>query len=230
MFKAFACVDGSLVECPSPRVAESLRRLVVGTLTKMRESPRPVGPQWQVDISIQTDETGHQVLPMLLEPFLSAGEYQRSINEPVPFSQLATAPVETPGSHHALGVDCIWIFRDAIYATERRPKPSEFEEIVLRIKALHFEDDQELARLRDQVANYEAVGEYKSGARSRQVIPDHVKLLVWARDGGACVRCGATTDLHFDHIIPFSRGGGDDAENIQLLCRTCNLAKGPRLV
>jgi len=42
--------------------------------------------------------------------------------------------------------------------------------------------------------------------RSR-VIPTNVKLYVWARDGGRCVTCGATDELHFDHIVPFSKGG-----------------------
>jgi len=65
--------------------------------------------------------------------------------------------------------------------------------------------------------------------RSRH-IPDDVKVEVWQRDRGVCVRCGAQDDLQFDHIIPFSKGGSNSAANIQLLCRKCNLAKGAELV
>lgn len=65
--------------------------------------------------------------------------------------------------------------------------------------------------------------------RSRH-IPDDVKVLVWQRDGGQCVKCGATDYLEYDHIIPFSKGGSNSENNIQLLCRKCNLARSGELV
>ena len=60
----------------------------------------------------------------------------------------------------------------------------------------------------------------------RRIIPTSVKLEVWKRDGGKCVKCSSTVNLHFDHIIPFSKGGASNtADNIQLLCGTHNLQK-----
>jgi hypothetical protein len=70
------------------------------------------------------------------------------------------------------------------------------------------------------------LGSYVSGT-SRH-IPKSVKEYVFARDGGKCVYCGSTRDLQYDHFVPFSRGGSSGPENIQLLCRTCNLGKGNR--
>lgn len=65
--------------------------------------------------------------------------------------------------------------------------------------------------------------------RSR-FIPANVKLEVWARDGGRCVACGATDELHFDHILPYSKGGTSlKAENIQLLCARHNLSKSAKI-
>jgi 5-methylcytosine-specific restriction endonuclease McrA len=65
----------------------------------------------------------------------------------------------------------------------------------------------------------------------RRVIPTAVKLEVWKRDGGKCVECGATDELHFDHVVPFSRGGTSlVAENVQLLCARHNLEKRDRIV
>lgn len=46
--------------------------------------------------------------------------------------------------------------------------------------------------------------------------------------GHACVHCGATEQLQVDHIRPVSRGGDSDEENLQILCRLCNLRKGSK--
>lgn len=54
--------------------------------------------------------------------------------------------------------------------------------------------------------------------------------LAWrieARDGHACVYCGATAmssgaQLHFDHLTPRSAGGSDEPTNLVLACRSCN--------
>lgn len=65
--------------------------------------------------------------------------------------------------------------------------------------------------------------------RSR-IIPTSIKLEVWARDKGRCVNCGATDELHFDHIVPYSKGGTSlKAENIQLLCARHNLGKSAKI-
>jgi len=63
-----------------------------------------------------------------------------------------------------------------------------------------------------------------------RLIPTPVKLEVWRRDRGRCVVCGSEENLHFDHIIPFSRGGSSlTAANVQLLCARHNLEKRDRI-
>lgn len=63
-----------------------------------------------------------------------------------------------------------------------------------------------------------------------RVIPSAVKIEVWKRDKGSCVRCGSKENLHFDHIIPYSRGGSSkNADNIQILCSRHNLEKHDRI-
>ena len=63
-----------------------------------------------------------------------------------------------------------------------------------------------------------------------RLIPAAVKLEVWKRDKGCCVQCGSKDNLHFDHIIPYSKGGSSlTAENIQLLCARHNLEKRDKI-
>ena len=64
-----------------------------------------------------------------------------------------------------------------------------------------------------------------------RIIPTSVKVEVWKRDKGRCVTCGATENLHYDHDIPFSKGGSSlTAENVKLLCLKHNLAKSDRII
>jgi hypothetical protein len=69
------------------------------------------------------------------------------------------------------------------------------------------------------------VTEAPLGERSTRTIPQDVKIAVAARDGGRCRQCGSMTELHFDHVIPWSKGGANTVANIQLLCGPCNRRK-----
>ncbi len=63
-----------------------------------------------------------------------------------------------------------------------------------------------------------------------RLIPSGVKQEVWKRDHGRCVQCGSADNLHFDHVVPFSKGGSSlVAANIQLLCARHNLGKSARI-
>lgn len=63
-----------------------------------------------------------------------------------------------------------------------------------------------------------------------RMIPTSIKLEVWKRDKGQCVQCQSKNNLHFDHILPFSKGGTSlKADNIQLLCARHNLQKHDKI-
>jgi hypothetical protein len=65
----------------------------------------------------------------------------------------------------------------------------------------------------------------------RRLIPSEIKREVWKRDGGKCVLCGSDHNLHYDHDIPFSRGGSSIvAENVRLLCAKHNLSKSDKIM
>lgn len=63
-----------------------------------------------------------------------------------------------------------------------------------------------------------------------RVIPSEVKKEVWKRDLGKCVICGDTENLHFDHELPFAKGGTSlSAANVQLMCMKHNLQKSDKI-
>ena len=63
-----------------------------------------------------------------------------------------------------------------------------------------------------------------------RLIPSEIKKEVWKRDGGHCVLCGETKNLHFDHDLPFSKGGTSiSASNVRLLCMSDNLQKSAKI-
>jgi hypothetical protein len=74
--------------------------------------------------------------------------------------------------------------------------------------------------------------ETKEGRREGRAIPREIMLKVVRRDNHVCQRCHQyviDTEVEFDHVIPFSKGGPTTVENIRLLCRACNRKKSDTL-
>lgn len=57
-----------------------------------------------------------------------------------------------------------------------------------------------------------------------------LRALVRQRDPLHCNYCKSSDDLQVDHIIPVTRGGNSVAENLQILCRGCNIRKSNKIV
>jgi len=51
---------------------------------------------------------------------------------------------------------------------------------------------------------------------------DVAKWLALYRDDFTCRLCGAKENLHVHHIIPVSKGGGDNLGNLVTVCRECH--------
>jgi hypothetical protein len=67
--------------------------------------------------------------------------------------------------------------------------------------------------------------------RQTRAIPTQVKVEVWKRDHGRCVLCGATHNLHFDHDVPYSKGGSSiTVKNVRILCARHNLEKSDKIM
>lgn len=60
---------------------------------------------------------------------------------------------------------------------------------------------------------------------------DYVEILM--RDGLVCHICGfdvEPTDIHFDHVIPLSKGGAHSMDNIHISHSRCNMKKHNKLM
>ena len=69
--------------------------------------------------------------------------------------------------------------------------------------------------------------------QERNRMSDSLRYQVLKRDGSRCTKCGATPQthgvtLHVDHIVPVSKGGKTELDNLQTLCAPCNLGKSNR--
>ena len=111
----------------------------------------------------------------------------------------------------------IWVdmgFYDLIDAYEKNDQKRKVFKFLLKPKIDLNQDDQE----------------YLDMLHNRQ-IPGEVQKEVYDRDRGKCRICGSSDNLHFDHILPFSKGGSSKvASNIQLLCARHNLKKGAKFI
>lgn len=76
-----------------------------------------------------------------------------------------------------------------------------------------------------------ARGRYPGGNDSRPRLPAGTREAVIERDGYVCGLCGGEVepdDVHIDHIHPWSLGGSDNLENLQVAHSLCNIRKGNR--
>jgi len=124
------------------------------------------------------------------------------------------------GTPAAVGTDqgrTLWATPDGYYWDD---EGHSVEEVDLVLWDRRRRKDHRLERLRQQ---REASGAAEQARRER--IPPDVQVFVWERDGGRCVKCGVSEDLQLDHVIPIAKRGGNAAENVQLLCGSCNRLK-----
>jgi 5-methylcytosine-specific restriction endonuclease McrA len=109
-----------------------------------------------------------------------------------------------------------WTFKGRIYSEDEGYHRDDVAALVL---ARERRKDRQLERARDLVS---LEAEPSSG---REPIPEDVRRLVFRRDGGRCVKCGSRELLQFDHVIPVVVGGSSTAQNLQVLCTSCNREK-----
>jgi 5-methylcytosine-specific restriction endonuclease McrA len=121
----------------------------------------------------------------------------------------------TPGC--SLPDDDAWLMR------RMRCDAETFARVVLPVIAEFF------TRAKGRVFS-PLIEEFCSRYRSREArpwIPLAIQREVLGRDGRKCAYCGGTSGpFHLDHIIPWSRGGENTSDNLNVACARCNWSKG----
>ena len=59
--------------------------------------------------------------------------------------------------------------------------------------------------------------------------PSFTRFNVFLRDKFSCQYCGSGNELTFDHLLPRSKGGKTNWDNVVTACSNCNIQKGGRL-
>jgi hypothetical protein len=119
-----------------------------------------------------------------------------------------------------------WLFEDRFYRDSEGLTADEVKALLLTRKK---QQRSRIERAKTISASPTAIQNFNS-TRPRTAIPDDMKLLVWQREQGRCIKCGSNVELQFDHIIPVSLGGASTPENLQILCGTCNRAKSNSII
>jgi hypothetical protein len=91
----------------------------------------------------------------------------------------------------------------------------------------YINTDTPIQELEENIS--EPINEIVFKHKTKRNPSERLKVQVLIRDGNKCRLCGITLigdNIHFDHILPWSKGGETTLENLQILCAPHNMAKG----
>ena len=107
------------------------------------------------------------------------------------------------------------------YLDNKHVNQSEILEVVIYLRAAKERYERRAMKISRKAAPARAVinKDYNS-----------TFMRIGRRDGFHCGACSATKDLQIDHVVPVVNGGEGEDNNLQLLCGSCNRAKGTNTV
>jgi hypothetical protein len=118
----------------------------------------------------------------------------------------------------------VYLFGNRLWSVTPQEMLLSMDELRLVLLEKIDSDREKFERLRRKFDRLEGKPNVK-----REPIPEEVRIFVWRRDQGKCVKCGSVERLEFDHIVPVIKGGSSTERNVELLCEACNRSKGAKL-
>jgi hypothetical protein len=156
------------------------------------------------------------------------------------FNDVKTYEYNTPFSDYEIKieVDCISSKESFIVPLIVETKVSGTVVVIAEIveinhlKAIQLINKSLIISVKDFLKEFYGPEILKDFKRTRY-IPPAIRYKVMERDGKRCRTCGRSSsspgvELEVDHIIPFAKGGNNDLDNLQTLCKDCNRGKGSR--
>jgi len=100
----------------------------------------------------------------------------------------------------------------------------------LRDRSRDYAKWQCLTNHRYRVYHREKSKRRKAQARGQTpvAIPVNALLLRFSQFGNHCAYCGGGGDMQIEHVVPISKGGAHDIDNIVPACAACNSSKGAK--
>ncbi len=110
----------------------------------------------------------------------------------------------------------LWAWQETVKAVflKRVNIISEYEEII-HSPSINF-----------KLPSVIALKDYVSHSRK----PAFTRFNVFLRDKFCCQYCNSKNELTFDHLLPKSKGGKTNWDNVVTACSSCNVKKGGRLL
>lgn len=167
--------------------------------------------------------TGDILVPITIDK----GPTARKIDLTVPAEDMPPAGLHGLEPHRLATLSLpgteLYLFHGKVVQVNDATHLSE-DEIKLEVAHAVLQHERGYQQLRRQLDAFKDMERAEVARRER--IPENVRLFVWQRDQGRCVKWGSNERLEFDHIIPVTKGGGSTERNVQLLCERCNREKG----
>ena len=186
----------------------------------------------KMKIEIVDELAADDSLPKEFSEFeFSPDENARQVNEPVQLSKKSQEIgriIITNTSRVTRGD--LWVYRQRIVQVTDAPVRDRDGLVMTEVQHAVLKQQNAFGKMKGEIELFKEFEKFKSfdgtSSARREPIPEDVRMFVWRRDGGRCVKCGSNKSLELDHVIPLAEGGGNSERNLQLLCETHNRQKG----